>query len=485
MKKMFKPIALLLALTLLLASCSFSRDKDNKATTVPENTTAVKDVTMKKEQRRADRLSMQLEYPETVSEVVNGLILSEVNKFADDFKKQANAFLAANEAQCSMQLKSEVAPYKENAFNVCYTVNAQIGDSRYNTSYARVYNTSENAAYAIADFFGKENATYLEELSAAVKESVRKNNLPVDSWLLEQGTHANAACFSSFMIFGDKFTFVFPSGQLADESIRVDVQLSALTSFQAGAASVSDFSQLEAPENIETDVQPGTTVPEGTTQAGKEPETTAKRPEYNGKKRIALTFDDGPGAHTDRLLEALKQYNAKATFFMVGTSLDSFPEQAKHVYEAGCEIGNHTYSHKTLTKLDAAGLESEIGRVDSILEKLTGEKPKLMRPPGGSINDNVRAAGNRPFILWNVDTEDWKHKDADYVYDYVMKTVSEGDIVLMHDIHKTSVDAAVRLIKALTEQGYELVTISELFEIYGPKLENGKAYYAITGSGWK
>lgn len=90
-----------------------------------------------------------------------------------------------------------------------------------------------------------------------------------------------------------------------------------------------------------------------------------------------------------------------------------------------------------------------------------------------------------PFILWNLDTEDWKHRDTDYVYNYVMKKVAKGDIILMHDIHETSAKAAVKLIKDLSAQGYELVTITELFDAYGPELVKGESFYAVTGNTWK
>lgn len=194
------------------------------------------------------------------------------------------------------------------------------------------------------------------------------------------------------------------------------------------------------------------------------------------KKYAALTFDDGPGSFTGRLLDCLEKNKAKATFFMVGKEIASFPDEVKRMAELGFELGNHTYDHKDLTTLSLAEIQSEIGRVDQTLLELTGQGASVVRPPYGSIDDNVKASVGTPMILWSIDTLDWKTLDVQQTVDTVMNEVKDGSIILMHDIYSTSVDAAEILIPKLIEEGYELVTIHELAKIKGIDLKPGIPY---------
>lgn len=194
------------------------------------------------------------------------------------------------------------------------------------------------------------------------------------------------------------------------------------------------------------------------------------------KKYAALTFDDGPGSFTGRLLDCLEKNKAKATFFMVGKEIASFPDEVKRMAELGFELGNHTYDHKDLTTLSLAEIQSEIGRVDQTLLELTGQGASVVRPPYGSIDDNVKASVGTPMILWSIDTLDWKTLDVQQTVDTVMNEVRDGSIILMHDIYSTTVDAAEILIPKLIKEGYELVTIHELAKIKGIELNPGIAY---------
>lgn len=194
------------------------------------------------------------------------------------------------------------------------------------------------------------------------------------------------------------------------------------------------------------------------------------------QKAVALTFDDGPSSFTDRLLDCLEKNNAKATFFMVGTEIDSFPDEVKRMDELGCELGNHTYDHTDLTTLSADEITSEISRVDEKLVELTGQGASVVRPPYGSINDTVRATIGTPMILWSIDTLDWKTEDVESTVEEVMNNVKDGSIILMHDIYSASVDAAEILIPQLIEEGYQLVTVHELAALHHTELSAGIAY---------
>ena len=191
---------------------------------------------------------------------------------------------------------------------------------------------------------------------------------------------------------------------------------------------------------------------------------------------VALTFDDGPGSRTIELLEQLKKYNAHATFFMLGQNVSSYPDTIRQMKEAGCELGNHSYDHANLSKMDANGIKKEVGDTNSRIKSIVGEQAELMRPPYGALSDILRESAGMPMILWNIDTLDWKTRNVQQTIDSVMDHVKDGDIILMHDIYSESIDAAIELIPKLEQEGFQLVTVSEMAEAKGHSLENGKVY---------
>lgn len=197
------------------------------------------------------------------------------------------------------------------------------------------------------------------------------------------------------------------------------------------------------------------------------------------KPMIAITFDDGPGKHTMRLLKVLEKYQVKATFFLVGESISKYPDAVKQMAKQGCEIGNHTQSHKNLTKVKAKGIRTQLGGTDKKVQDLTGKRPTLIRPPYGAVNATLRKTADRPLVFWSMDTLDWKKKDAKKVANYIMKHVEDGEVILVHDIHKTTVDAMEKVIPQLLKKGYQLVTVSELAQAREVKMEKGKKYFSF------
>jgi peptidoglycan/xylan/chitin deacetylase (PgdA/CDA1 family) len=185
------------------------------------------------------------------------------------------------------------------------------------------------------------------------------------------------------------------------------------------------------------------------------------------KKWVALTFDDGPGKYTDKLLKTMKKQGVRSTFFVVGQMAKGRASTLKEMVKNGNEIGNHTYAHNG----SEGALMSALSRTDKIVKKATGKKTALMRPPGGAINSVTRRCG-KPIILWSVDPKDWRDRNSSTVYKRVMDGAKSGGIILLHDIHPTSVDAAVRIMKAMKKKGYAFVTVSEL--LGNPK--DGKVY---------
>ncbi|HVI39719.1 MAG TPA: polysaccharide deacetylase family protein [Anaerovoracaceae bacterium] len=191
---------------------------------------------------------------------------------------------------------------------------------------------------------------------------------------------------------------------------------------------------------------------------------------------VALTFDDGPSpVYTPEILKALRENNAKATFFVLGTEAELNPDLLKQIAESGNETGNHTYSHLDLTKLVEPALDYQVLTTQEIIRRETGQAPILLRPPYGSVNDAVKKF-DMPIILWSIDSLDWQNKNPDVIYNRVLNNIKNGDIILMHDIYKTSAEAASRIIPELKRRGYQLVTVSELARARGIPLKPGNVY---------
>ncbi|MCN84092.1 polysaccharide deacetylase family protein [Listeria monocytogenes] len=203
-------------------------------------------------------------------------------------------------------------------------------------------------------------------------------------------------------------------------------------------------------------------------------------PKAKTNKRIALTFDDGPSASvTPGVLDTLKRHNVKATFFVLGSSVIQNPGLVKRELEEGHQVGSHSWDHPQLTKQSTQEVYNQILKTQKAVFDQTGYFPTTMRPPYGAVNKQVAEEIGLPIIQWSVDTEDWKNKNAGIVTKKVLAGATDGAIVLMHDIHKTTAASLDATLTKLKNQGYEFVTIDEL---YGEKLQIGKQYFDKTDS---
>ncbi len=205
-----------------------------------------------------------------------------------------------------------------------------------------------------------------------------------------------------------------------------------------------------------------------------------------GEKLIAITFDDGPSRYTSALLDGLKARGAYATFFMTGVNGNSgvtnYPELVNRMWEEGHQLANHTYSHATLTNVSVNTMQDQIGGVQQfVFDRLGGSYSMMLRTPGGATNSTVKAYCGMPIILWSVDPLDWKYKDEDRVYNQVVSGAKDGAIILLHDLYKTSCDAALRAIDTLQSQGYTFVTVSELLRRKCSSVSNGQVFYSVSG----
>lgn len=181
------------------------------------------------------------------------------------------------------------------------------------------------------------------------------------------------------------------------------------------------------------------------------------------RKVVALTFDDGPHKlYTEKLLDGLKQRGVKATFFLIGESIEGNEELVRRMSEDGHLIGNHTYHHVQLTKETKEEALEEIKLTNQKIFDVTGKEPTYIRPPFGSWSEELAEEIDMTPVLWNVDPTDWKNQNCQSVTVHILKNVGDSDIILLHDIFSTSVDAALQVVDKLQEKGYTFVTVEDL-----------------------
>ena len=194
---------------------------------------------------------------------------------------------------------------------------------------------------------------------------------------------------------------------------------------------------------------------------------------------VALTFDDGPHAvYTDQILDILEKNGAVATFFEVARNLPKAPDAVRRAVDLGCEIGSHSYRHANLGKMDQAAQQADQAAADAIFQEVLGTTPTLLRPPYGSMNKTLKTTCGRSIVTWSIDTEDWLSKDADKVVASVQNAGNlDGQVILLHSIYGSTVEATEVLVPWLLEQGYQLVTISELIQLrFGDQVEPNRSY---------
>lgn len=200
-----------------------------------------------------------------------------------------------------------------------------------------------------------------------------------------------------------------------------------------------------------------------------------------GKKLVALTFDDGPGPYTERLLDAMKKRGVKATFFVLGNRVDKYGALIKRMEKEGHVVGSHSYDHPNLTRLSYAKVKNNMEKTAKKIQKLIGHKPEVMRCPGGSCNDTVKKYAKNagiPIAYWGVDTRDWESRNVNKILKVAFGKdgIENGSIVLMHDIYETTVDAAIKMMDRLIKEGYTFVTVPELLVARHGKITAGKVY---------
>lgn len=311
-----------------------------------------------------------------------------------------------------------------------------------------VFDLQSGKEMKLADFF---QGNYLDTLSSNLRKSFQEDQQYVaytSQALFTEATKPAEQSFQTFAFDKEQIYFYYNPGQIFD----------GISSVVREAVNIDSLNFV---------------LKEGTGIQFTKPVVDMNKP------MLALTFDDGPKpATTNRILDLLEQVGGRATFFVLGTCADKGPdyqECLKRAHDLGCDIENHTYGHKTLTQLSPEEMQTQIQSNSDLIRKITGEAPALLRPPGGEINDAVKANAKYPLVLWSVDPKDWKTKDPATTIQLVRENAADGDIILLHDIYPTTVEACETLIPELAQK-FQLVTVEELFAARGIGMEPGQKY---------
>ncbi len=196
------------------------------------------------------------------------------------------------------------------------------------------------------------------------------------------------------------------------------------------------------------------------------------------KKSVAISFDDSPNkGKTNKILEYLEDNHFHATFFVVGERTINNENLLISMKNSGNEIGSHTYSHSNMRKMSEEAIINDYEKMNAIYRNLFAEDLSLIRPPYGALNKSEASILNVSFIMWSLDTNDWRYRNKDYLINYVMDNIKDGDIILFHDAYDSTVAAISELLPLLYSKGYQVMSVSELFNLKEKPLEKNQIYY--------
>ena len=390
-----------------------------------------------------EKMPFAIQYPLTEYEAFNETILTYINEAKDYYTGIMRLQQSSHDLTGELNISLETYEYNHYYSFVLTNKTFLNPDEQETTVTTFLIDYKTGELFDIRTLLN-EDLTSLETFATHIQSEIAKNPAYTDHLLQEElalATQPEWDLFKRFALKEESLVVYFNEGEIATAKAgipTVEMSLSFLNPLLASNFQIA----MEAEETI---------VPKQNTDPT--------------KKRVALTFDDGPHPEvTKQILALLNKYNAKATFFMLGSRVQYYPGLARAIRDAGHEIGNHTWTHPVLTKMSAAAIQKEFESTEQAILKATGQNSTVFRPPYGASNDSVRALIPRTSVNWTIDTLDWKHRDPQQLLPMVKKAMHNNAIVLMHDIHQSTADGLEPVLKYLQSEGYEFVTISEVLQ---------------------
>ena len=410
--------------------------------------------------RQTSREKVSIEYPITKNNKINKTIAQVITRDDRDFRYIATNVLSFNQPMTET-ISYQITHNNSAALSIIVNIKQDMhGAHPVSLTHFWTFDKKSGEVINLNDLTEQsEKAT--EEIVAAARNNINETIKQRQQPELDLSETITQETLSNFVITDGGNSLAWPIGQASllpsaygEMTIKVPI------------AAVAKYLQNPTARKLVNIPKP----PEPKPAPKPAPAVPAPAP-TTGNKVIALTFDDGPGPYTAHLLDVLDQYGAKATFFLIGSKVSSQANVVRSIHARGHQLGNHSWSHPELPKLPVDQIAGEIDRTNDAIKQATGVTPAILRPPYGAVNgvvlEQLRLRGMSS-ILWSVDTRDWADRNSDIVCSRAVAGARPGAIILMHDIHQTSVNAVPCILSALKQQGYSFVTVQGLLGNMAP-----------------
>ena len=422
-------------------------------------------------------IHVALHYPQFESEILNEEIDAIVKEQHHLFTEalSVSEYVFTKDSPALLNLSFEIYPFGEDLYSIVFSEKMFTGgESSTESSIILLVDLKQNKFVEGTTIFHLNENNQLQLFEAVNKlfqEDPDYQNV-YDEMALQTVLANPTRIFSQVYIHDGKVTFRFNKFEGVDGSLgiaEVSMPIEELAHMVTPEWKARILSDDEVEDEAEKDLN---RIEENQTDhtpaQSDEEENEGEEAIIDAGKRVALTFDDGPHpVNTQKILVLLEKYNAKATFFQLGSRVDFYSSITKEVYDQGHEIASHTWDHPDLRDLSTAEVEKQIESTQQAIELVIGEKPDFFRPPYGATNQAVKEVASRfgeTEILWSLDTKDWESRNPKTILKVVKSEVKDGSVILMHDIHDTTVEAVEPILKYLQAEGYEMVTLSELYQ---------------------
>ena len=407
-----------------------------------------------------DNYDLKIDYPDVENKKIKQKIDEYVKKQKDDFLNNVKAVENIEQPKYDFNLSVNVNDYK-NITHVYMLTFAYTGGAHYTRDDTSLHYDNKTKEFVDLKYFFKDEESFKKLSSIAYYYVLKLEDKTFDELWVKRGTDPTIDNYRHFNFKDEGLEILFPPYQIAswaDGEIKITIPYEE----------INDLLKEEY-RNTSKEEEVVSIIPE-----------VRDLTKYQDKKLIAFTFDDGPSeTNTNYLLDNLDKYDAKVTFFVLGSRVNSNKETIKRAYLEGNDIGSHTYNHQNLNLLSDFALIDEVKKTNEAIKEVIGTSPTLLRPPYGNLTDHGKELANMSIILWNIDPLDWKYKDKNRVANEIIEHAHDGAIILVHDIYKSSVEGALLAMEELQKQGYAFVTINEMAQLRGIELDTTTSYFSM------
>lgn len=402
----------------------------------------IKNVKLYAESYEASHTTYMVEYPQVEDEKFNETILNFVNEEKEQFLALAvNNENVTKKDLNTFTLSISTYEFNERFYSFVFHARTELGTKVPTEKVTTFIYDSETTQVMTLQQLLDNNIRYLETFNQYIHEQLISNSdlkkTLVDETTLQKVIAPLWDNYTTFAIEKDELVVYFQPGTVAESKQGIVTVRGKMSYLQSILAEPFRTELTEATETLPL--------------------------AQDNRKRVALTFDDGPHPKvTEQILAILDEFDAKATFFMLGNKIEQYPEIAQDAKNRGHEIGNHTWTHPVLTKLPIDEVKEEFNKTENIIFDTIGEHSTVFRPPFGATNDEIKALFSVSSVNWSIDTLDWKHRNSQKILQILKANMHNNAVVLMHDIHQPTADGLRAVMQYLQDEGYEFLTVSEV-----------------------